>query len=257
MIGVVIAGGEGTRLRPVTHIYNKSFAPVYNSPLIYYPLFTLKRAGITDIVLVSAPEYIDSYKKLLGKGEKHNLNLSYATQKEPKGIAHALKQAEPYAKGEPLVTILGDNIFEKDLSPAIEDFKTQSFSKDDPPPHGAKLVLSEVEDAHRYGVPEFDGEKIIRMYEKPDNPPSSWAITGMFMFDNRAFDFIETITPSDRGELEITDLHNVYADEDTLTYEKLDGGWFDAGTFDSLLEASKFVAEHPTLSKKDLLADND
>jgi glucose-1-phosphate thymidylyltransferase len=257
MKGVVIAGGEGTRLRPVTHIYNKSFAPVYNSPLIYYPLFSLKRAGIGDVVLVSAPEFIESYKHLLKDGSEFGMNINYATQAEPKGISHALKQAEPHAKGHSVISILGDNIFEEDLTPAIEEFKKQKFDQGDDPVRGAKIVLTQVDNPHRYGVAKFDGDKIDSLYEKPDDPPSNWAITGMFMYDERVFDFIDTLEPSDRGELESTDLHNVYVREGTLTYEKLKGKWFDAGTFDSLLAASNFVANHPVLGKKDLLTDSD
>lgn len=253
MKGVILGGGEGTRLRPFTYAYNKSFAPVYNKPLIYYPLFTLKRAGIRDIILICSPEHRASYQDLLGEGEHFGLNIVYGEQDAPLGIAHALGQAEDYAKGEKIMVILGDEVIEDDLSQAVKDFKNQEFKTNQGKQTGAKIGLKQVDDPRRFGVVEFEQDRIKNIQEKPENPKSNWVFMGMGMYDERVFDLIKKLEPSDRGEYEITDLHNLYIEEKTMSYHKLKGEWFDAGTFDSLLAASNFVANHPVLKKPDLL----
>lgn len=235
MKGVVIAGGLGTRLRPVTRVVNKSILPVYDKPLVYYPILTLKEAGITNILIISGREHAGQYVDLMGSGKELGVKLSYEIQESPDGLAHALSIAEDFADGEKIVVILGDNILEYNISQAVADFEKQE--------KGGKIFLKEVSDPERFGVAVLDGDKIISIEEKPKNPKSNYAIIGLYMVDNQVWDAIKTFKPSARGELEITDVHNFYLNQGTLSYEIIQGEWIDAGTFDSLLKASIFMAE--------------
>ena len=235
MKGVILAGGLGTRLRPLTKIINKSILPVYDKPLIYYPILTLREAGINHILIISGPEHAGQFLDLLGSGKQLGVNLSYDIQEEPKGLAHGLAVAEDFADNGKVALILGDNIFEDNLSKATQDFEKQD--------KGAKIIIKQVSDPERSGVIKFRGDKIVDIIEKPKNPPSNWIQTGFYLYDNRVFDIIRTLKPSARGEYEITDLNNFYLKEGTLAYQKIKGKWFDAGTFNSLLEANNFIAK--------------
>lgn len=237
MKGVVLAGGSGTRLMPLTRVVNKSILPIYDQPLIYYPILTLKDAGIKDILIISGPGHAGQLLDLLGSGKDLGVDLNYDIQEEPKGLAHGLGMAEYFADDDGIVMILGDNIFEDSLKKAVDDFKKQG--------KGGKIIIKQVPDPERSGVVKFNkkGDKIIKTIEKPKNPPSNWIGTGFYLYDKRVFDVIKTLKPSKRGEYEITDLHNFYIKEGTMTYYKLKGRWIDAGTFDSLLEANIFAAK--------------
>ncbi len=235
MKGVILGGGTGSRLMPLTKIINKNILAIYDQPLIYYPIFTLREAGIKEILLISGRGHAGQYLDLLGSGRELGVKLTYEIQEEPKGIAHGLAIAEDFADNGPITLILGDNIYEENLKPAVDDFLKQE--------RGAKIVLKEVPDPQRFGVVEFDGEKIVDIQEKPQFPKSNWVVTGFYIYDSRCFDFIRTLRPSARGELEITDLNNCYLREGTLTFYKTTGEWIDAGTFDSLLRANLFIAK--------------
>jgi glucose-1-phosphate thymidylyltransferase len=237
MKGLIIAGGEGTRLRPLTHVTNKSLLPVYNQPLLYYPLKTLINAGITDILIVSGKGHAGQILNLLGSGKEIGAKLAYEVQEQPGGIAQVVGMAEDFADGEKIVAILGDNVYED-----VESIKlaAEEFEKEE---KGAKIFLKEVSDPERFGVAEINGDKIAGIEEKPKEPKSSWAVTGLYMFDNRVFDIVRGLKPSARGELEITDVNNAYIEEGTMSYQKLEGDWIDAGTFDSLLKASNMAKE--------------
>jgi len=237
MKGIVLAGGLGTRLMPLTKVINKQLLPVYNKPLIYYPILTLKEAGIKDILIISGPGHAGQLLDSLGSGKELGVDLSYDIQEEPKGIAHGLAIAEDFADNDHIALILGDNIFEDSLKKAVDDFKKQA--------KGAKIIIKQVSDPERFGVAQFNkkGDKIAKIIEKPKNPPSNWMVTGFYLYDNRVFDIIRKLKPSARGEYEVTDLNNFYVNEKTMTYQKAKGKWLDAGTFDSLLEANIFVAK--------------
>lgn len=236
MKGIILAGGLGTRLHPLTKVTNKHLLPVYHSPMIYYPLKTLINAGISDILIVTGGNSAGDFLKLLGNGKDFGLrHINYTYQEGEGGIAAALSLAEFFAAGEKVCVILGDNIIERNIRHAVEAFEGQ---KD-----GAEILLKEVPDPQRFGVPVFDGNRVIRIEEKPEHPKSKYAVTGIYMYDNTVFDIIKTLEPSDRGELEITDVNNLYIERGNLTWEVLDGWWTDAGTFDSLLAASRLVAE--------------
>jgi len=235
MKGVVLAGGMGTRLYPLTKVVNKNILPVYNKPLIYYPILTLKNAGIKDILIISGTGYAGQFLDLLGSGKELGVDLSYDIQEEPKGIAHGLNVAKDFADQDQIALILGDNIYEENLKKAVDDFKKQK--------NGAKIILTQANDSKRFGVAELRGDKVIDIKEKPKKPKSNWVVTGFYIYDNRVFDFIKNLKPSKRGEYEITDLNKVYLKEKTLTYYKTKGEWIDAGTFDSLLKANNFIAE--------------
>jgi glucose-1-phosphate thymidylyltransferase len=237
MKGLIIAGGEGTRLRPLTHVTNKSLLPVYNQPLLYYPLKTLINAGITDILIVSGKGHAGQILNLLGSGKEIGAKLAYEVQEQPGGIAQVVGMAEDFADGEKIVAILGDNVYEdvESIKQAAEEFEKEE--------KGAKIFLKEVSDPERFGVAEINGDKIAGIEEKPKEPKSSWAVTGLYMFDNRVFDIVRGLKPSARGELEITDVNNAYIEEGTMSYQKLEGDWIDAGTFDSLLKASNMAKE--------------
>lgn len=230
MKGIILAGGLGKRLYPLTRITNKHILPVWNKPMIYYPLQKLGDAGIKDILIVTGPEHADHFKKLLKNGEEFNVNIQYKLQKEPRGIAHALGLAESFADNENIAVILGDNIFEDNLD--LTDFN-----------QGARIFLKELKDPTRFGVAEINKDKIISIEEKPKHPKSNYAVTGCYLYDNNVFDIIKTLTPSKRNELEITDVNNAYIKQGKMAYKILGGFWSDAGTFESLFNATKFLRD--------------
>lgn len=236
MKGVVLAGGYGTRFHPVTRVVNKHLLDVFDEPVVYYPIRSLATAGVTDIVLVTIEEELGQFRKLLGDGSELGVSLEFATQKGAGGIAEALLRAQPFAGGDELMVILGDNIFQDDLKPYVESFKQQG--------KGAKILLKQVslDDALRFGVAEVRDGKIIGIEEKPQKPKSGLIVTGCYMYDDRVFDRIVTLEPSARGELEVTDLNNIYVEEGSMTYDILKGWWTDAGTPASKLKASILVA---------------
>jgi glucose-1-phosphate thymidylyltransferase len=234
--GVVLAGGYGTRFHPVTRVVNKHLLDVFDEPVVYYPIRTLAEAGITDVVVVTISEEVGQFKKLLGSGSELGVSVEYATQEGAGGIAEALLQAEPLVKDEEVVVVLGDNIFQETIEPYVEAFRKQD--------KGAKILLKQVslDDALRFGVAEVRDGKIIGIEEKPAQPKSGLIVTGCYMYDDRVFDFIQTLKPSARGELEVTDLNNLYIEEGSMTYDVLRGWWTDAGTPASKLRASILVA---------------
>ena len=238
MKGIILAGGKGTRLMPLTKVVNKNILPVYNKPLIYYPILTLRDAGIKNILIISGPGHAGQFLDLLGSGKDLGANLSYDIQEDPKGIAHGLAIAEDFADNGKIAFILGDNIFGNTLKKAVDDFKKEE--------NGAKVILKKVSDPERFGVVKFNkkGDKIAKIIEKPKNPPTNWMVTGFYLYDNRVFDIIRKLNPSARGEYEVTDINNHYVKEGTMTYEKINGKWIDAGTFDSLLEANILMARN-------------
>lgn len=238
MKGIILAGGLGTRLRPMTLVTNKHLLPVYDRPMVYYPIGTLVNAGINEVLIVTGGEHAGDFFKLLRNGKDVGLkHLEYAYQEGEGGIADALKLAEDFAAGGKICVILGDNIIEKNINRAVEDFRNQ--------PKGAKILLKQVEDPNRFGVVEFspDRKSITRILEKPQNPPSDMAVTGYYMYDERVFDICRTLKPSGRGELEITDVNNDYLARGELTWSELTGWWTDAGTIPSLLHATNLVAK--------------
>jgi glucose-1-phosphate thymidylyltransferase len=235
MKGIILAGGKGTRLLPITKVTNKHLLPVYNKPMIYYPLETLTAAGIREILIVSGTEHAGHFLNLLGFGEDLGAKLSYEVQEEAGGIAQALALAEDFSDNEKIVVILGDNIFEDGIAQAVADFEKQK--------EGAKIFLKEVSDAHRFGVAEVRGDTVVNIIEKPKEPISNLAVTGLYMYDGMVFDVIRTIKPSHRGELEITDVNNAYIARSTMTHHLIHGEWTDAGTFESLLRANNLIAK--------------
>jgi glucose-1-phosphate thymidylyltransferase len=236
MKGVILAGGLGTRMYPLTKITNKHLLPVYDKPMIYYPLQALINAGIEDILIVSGGTYAGDFLRLLGNGHEFGLkHINYTYQEGEGGIAAALRMAEFFAARDKICVMLGDNIIEKNIREAVKKFDRQKA--------GAKIMIKEVPDPYRFGVPVLEGDKIVKIEEKPKAPKSPYAVTGIYLYDNTVFDIIKSLRPSDRGELEITDVNNVYIGRGQLTWEVLDGWWTDAGTFGSLLKASQLVAE--------------
>jgi len=236
MKGVVLAGGLGTRLLPLTKITNKHLLPVYDKPMIYYPIRTLINAGIEDILIVTGGNDAGDFLRLIGNGKEFGLkHINYTYQEGQGGIADALNLAEFFADKESICVVLGDNIIEKNIRGAVEAFKRQK--------RGAKIMLKEVPDPQRFGVPVLDGDRVARIEEKPKAPKSEYAIIGIYLYDNTVFDIIKTLKPSDRGELEITDVNNAYIAKSEMTWDILDGWWTDAGTFESLLRASQLVAQ--------------
>ncbi|MFQ6103245.1 MAG: sugar phosphate nucleotidyltransferase [Candidatus Glassbacteria bacterium] len=237
MKGVILAGGLGTRLHPLTRVTNKHLLPIYDKPMIFYPIEALINAGIRDILIVTGGNSAGEFLRLLGNGKDFGLkHLNYTYQEGEGGIAEALGLAEHFADDEKIVVILGDNIIEKNIRHAVEAFEKQE--------EGAKLLLKEVPDPERFGVAELEGDRIVRIVEKPKRPKTNLAVTGIYMYDRKVFDIVKTLRPSERGELEITDVNNTYIEWDQLTYDILDGWWTDAGTFDSLLRANKLVAQY-------------
>jgi glucose-1-phosphate thymidylyltransferase len=236
MKGVILAGGLGSRLAPCTLVTNKHLLPVYDQPMIYYPIRTMINAGIRDILVVTGGHFAGDFLKLLRNGHEFGLeHINYAYQEGEGGIAAALSLAEFFVNGEKMCVMLGDNIIEGNIKKAKEDFDKQAS--------GAKILLKEVEDAKRFGVVEFAGEKVGKIIEKPENPPSNMAVTGVYFYDATVFDYIKSLKPSDRGELEITDVNNMYLEKGELSYDVLEGWWTDAGTFESLRRASNLVSE--------------
>ena len=227
MKGVLICGGSGTRLLPLTKVTNKSLLPVYDKPLVLYPLQTLLDADIKDIMVVTGTEHIDQIESFLGDGSDFSCNFSYAVQKEPKGIAQALGMAEDFAGGDNICAILGDNIFFDEISEKIHAFEK-----------GSHIFLKEVDDPERFGVAELDGNKVVSIEEKPSAPKSNLAHAGCYLYDARCFDVIHNLKPSERDELEITDVTKWYLEQGELTASILEDVWIDAGTFESLHQAS-------------------
>ncbi len=236
MKGIILAGGKGSRLFPLTKITNKHLLPIYDQPMIYYPIQALVDAGIRDILIVTGGSYAGDFLQLLGTGRQLGIdNLSYTYQEGEGGIADALRLAEHFSDGQKVCVILGDNIIEGSIKDAVNDFEKQ--------PAGAKILLKEVHDPERFGVAEIHNNYVVNIVEKPAEPKSNFAVTGIYMYDNSVFDKIKTLEPSSRGELEITDVNNAYIRERTLSYSFLEGWWTDAGTFDSLLRASTLVSD--------------
>ncbi len=235
MKGIVLAGGLGKRLHPLTKITNKHLLPIFDKPMIYYPIETLVKAGIRDILIVTGGNNAGDFLRLLGNGQSFGLkHLNYTYQEGEGGIAEALGLAEHFAEKGKVVVILGDNIIESDIIEPVRDFEKQA--------QGAKILLQEVSDPERFGVAELEGDKIIGIEEKPAKPKTNYAVTGIYMYDGEVFEIIKTLKPSNRGELEITDVNNCYIKKGQMTFQVLEGWWTDAGTFGSLLRANNLVA---------------
>ena len=236
MKGVILAGGLGTRLYPLTKVTNKHLLPVYDKPMIYYPIQTLINAGIDDILIVTGGNNAGDFLRLLGNGKEFGLkHINYTYQEGEGGIADALRLAEFFAGGEKICVVLGDNLIEKNIRRAAESFQNQR--------EGAKILLKEVPDPQRFGVPELAGDRVVRIEEKPKMPKSKYAVIGIYFYDPQVFEFIRTLRPSDRGELEITDVNNWYIERNVMTWDVLEGWWTDAGTLDSLIRASNLVRQ--------------
>ncbi len=236
MKGVILAGGLGTRLYPLTRVSNKHLLPIYNKPMIYYPIQTLVDAGIKEILIVTGGMHAGEFLRLLGNGAEFGLkHINYTYQEGEGGIAEALGLARHFADKDRIIVILGDNIIEKSIKGAVDEFMEQ--------PKGARILLKKVADPERFGVAQFKGKKIVSIEEKPKRSKSDYAVTGIYMYDERVFDIIKTLKPSRRGELEITDVNNAYIRKGELEYSMLDGWWTDSGTFDSLLRANNLVAD--------------
>jgi glucose-1-phosphate thymidylyltransferase len=236
MKGVILAGGLGTRLMPCTKVTNKHLLPVYNKPMIYYPLGTLVGAGIKDIMIVTGGNYAGDFLRLLGNGHEFGLkDISYTYQEGEGGIADALRLTENFVDYDKVIVVLGDNIIEDDITEAVREFDMQK--------EGARIFLKRVEDPERFGVAEVDKNRVINIEEKPKKPKSNYAVTGLYMYDSNVFKIIGALKPSNRGELEITDVNNEYIKKGTMTYSILKGWWSDAGTFESLFRASHLVRE--------------
>jgi len=236
MKGVVLAGGTGTRLLPLTKITNKHLLPIYDRPMVYYPIQTLVNAGIRDIMIVTGGRNAGDFLRLLGNGKHFGLaHLNYAYQEGEGGIAEALALAEHFADGDRICVILGDNIIEGSIREAVQAFERQAA--------GARILLKQVPDAGRFGVAELRDNRVVGIEEKPKQPKSDYAVTGIYMYDESVFSKVRVLVPSDRGELEITDVNNAYIREESLEFSFLEGWWTDAGTFDSLLRAGNLVAQ--------------
>lgn len=236
MKGIILVGGTGTRMLPATRVVNKHLLNIFDRPMIYYPLQTLVNAGIKEILIVTGGNNPGDFLKLLGNGKEFGLKeIHYTYQEGSGGIAEALGLAQDFADNGKVVVILGDNIFEDNIRFAVKDFKKQAM--------GAKLFLKKVPDPERFGVAQIKGKKVISIEEKPKKPKSPYAVTGLYMYDHQVFDVIKTLKPSQRNELEITDVNNFYIKQGTATFEFIKGFWSDAGTFESLLRASNLVAK--------------
>jgi len=233
MKGIILAGGNGTRLNPLTKIVNKHLIQVYNKPMIYFPLQTLIKAGIDDILIVTSAHHIKAFEALLGNGGELGVKIQFEVQKGGAlGISDAIRTARGFARGGDIAVILGDNIFEEDFSNEIASFKG-----------GARIFIYEVHDPERFGVAELEGEKVISLEEKPLHPKSKWAATGFYLYDSKVFETIDTLEFSERGELEVTSLNEAYLNRGELTASKVEGFWIDAGTFESLFKASSKVRD--------------
>jgi len=232
MKGVILAGGKGSRMFPLTKVTNKHLLPVYNKPMIYYPIETLKKAGIKDILIISGRHHAGHFLELLGRGEDQGLNFTYAIQEKEGGIAEALSLAESFARGDAVAVILGDNIYEDNFEQEI-----RSFEK------GARIFLKQVKDPKRFGVAELQGERVINIEEKPEFPKTDYAVTGLYIYDSKVFEIIKTLDYSNRGELEITDVNNMYIRNGEMDARFVKGFWSDAGTFESLYYSSSFIKD--------------
>ena len=241
MKGVILAGGSGSRLFPCTKVTNKHLLNVYNKPMIYYPLNTLLKAGVNDILIISGPEHAGHFLRLLGSGKDFNAKFTYEIQEGALGIANALSLAEDFVDNEKFVTVLGDNIFEDDISPHVKEFMNEKY--------GAKVLLKEVESPERFGVAQIQDDKLIGIEEKPEKPKSNYIITGCYMYDSSVFRIIKNLSPSKRGEYEISDVNNEYIKKKSISYSILKGFWSDAGTFLSLHRAAQFMIENENKAK--------
>ncbi|TVX89402.1 sugar phosphate nucleotidyltransferase [Paenibacillus agilis] len=235
MKGVILAGGTGSRLFPLTKVTNKHLLPVGKYPMIFHSIDKLKQAGILDILIVTGKEHMGDVVNLLGSGSELGVCFTYKVQDEAGGIAQALDLAEHFVSNDQMIVILGDNVFEDDITAYVDNFRRQGS--------GAKILLQEVHDPQRYGVAELEGERIISIEEKPSQPKSNYAVTGIYMFDSKVFDIIKTLKPSGRGELEITDVNNAYIKREELTFDVLQGWWTDAGTHTSLARANELAKD--------------
>ena len=232
--GVILAGGLGTRLYPLTKVTSKHLLPIGNEPMIYHSVKQLTTAGVTDILIVTNPQYVGDFVNTLGSGKDFQCEFTYRVQEEPKGIAHALALAEGFAAGSKIVVLLGDNIFETSIRKSVNDFQAQQ--------RGARVLLKQVESPEHYGVATLDGNRIIAIEEKPEHPKSKYAVVGAYFYDTSVFDIIRTVEPSARGEYEITAVNNAYIHRGELEYSLVHGKWVDAGTtFDSLTEAHQIL----------------
>ncbi|MEK4512993.1 sugar phosphate nucleotidyltransferase [Paenibacillus sp. FSL K6-2524] len=235
MKGIILAGGTGSRLYPLTKVTNKHLLPVGKYPMIFHSVYKLKQAGINDVLIVTGKEHMGDVVNLLGSGRDMGVSFTYKVQDEAGGIAQALDLAEQFVGDDQMVVILGDNVFEDDISPYVQNFQQQQS--------GAKILIQEVQDPKRFGVPELQGDRIVSIEEKPEQPKSSYAVTGIYMFDHKVFDIVKTLKPSNRGELEITDVNNAYINRNELTFDVLQGWWTDAGTHSSLARANELSQE--------------
>lgn len=235
MKGIILAGGTGSRLYPLTKVTNKHLLPVGKYPMIFHSVSKLKQAGITDILIVTGKEHMGDVVNLLGSGSEMGVSFTYKVQDEAGGIAQALGLAQHFVGDDQMVVILGDNVFADDISPFVDNFKKQRA--------GAKILIQEVHDPKRFGVPELQGDRILSIEEKPQNPKSNYAVTGIYMFDHKVFEIVKTLKPSDRGELEITDVNNAYIERGELTFDVLQGWWTDAGTHASLARANELAKD--------------
>jgi len=237
--GVVLAGGTGSRLMPLTKVTNKHLLPIGHKPMIYYPIEKLVSAGIEEILIVTGIEHMGDVVNLLGSGKAFGCRFTYKVQDEAGGIAQALALAEDFSYGNPLTVILGDNIFKAGLKKYIDRFKAQA--------KGARVLLKQVKDPRRFGVAEISDNRVIKIEEKPKKPRSDYAITGIYFYDASVFDVIRTLKPSARGELEITDVNNAYLEKGELAFDILEGWWSDAGTFESFSRVNELVIKEPPL----------
>lgn len=235
MKGIVLSGGTGSRLYPLTKVTNKHLLPVGKYPMIFHSIQKLKQAQITDILIVTGKEHMGDVVNLLGSGNEFEVSFTYKVQDEAGGIAQALGLAQHFVGDDQMVVILGDNVFADDISPFVENFKKQQA--------GAKILIQEVHDPKRFGVPELQGDRILSIEEKPQHPKSNYAVTGIYMFDHKVFEIVKTLKPSDRGELEITDVNNAYIERGELTFDVLQGWWTDAGTHASLARANELAKD--------------
>jgi glucose-1-phosphate thymidylyltransferase len=243
MKGIVLAGGTGSRLFPLTKITNKHLLPIYDKPMIYYPIETLVEAGITDLLIVTGGRNSGDFLRLLANGKEFGLkHINYTYQEGEGGIAEALALAEHFAEGGKICVVLGDNIIQGSIKHAVDEFSRQE--------RGAKVLLKEVHDAERFGVAEIQGKRIVGIEEKPRKPKSNYAVTGIYLYDETVFEKTKTLKPSARGELEITDVNNAYIEEGTMSFDFLEGWWTDAGTFESLLRAANLVNDTRNAKKK-------
>lgn len=244
MKGVILAGGNGTRLRPLTSVTNKHLLPVYDKPMIFYPLQTLKEAGITDILIITGTEHAGNIFKLMGSGKDFGVKFTYRIQDEAGGIPHAIALAEGFVGNEKFVSINGDNILTESIRPHVKAFETGN--------EDARILLFETtpDEARKMGVAVLEGEKVVKLVEKPKDPPSNWASIGVYFLKPDVFDIIRTLKPSARGELEVTDIHNTYIQRGKLAASKMSGHWLDAGSIEELLRASMLIKEWQNGKKK-------